>query len=247
MALKDNNKTLIIDVMDAYVYKGNDLIFYSENLTSTNLKNEVKQSDVNNGKGNSLFSVLNQSKSASITLSSNVFSFATVALNTGLDIVTGTGVAYKNPEIMTLDATKKITLVSAPLIEGELAFLKLDGTPIVGVYESTGKTVTFATGVTGDKVKVMPYKYESPATSTTITVDSDTFATGVRLVLKTYEKGAGQTILSDIDIICENCIPLGSWELNTKSEVQAEDSKIELKVMIDSEGNYYKIVKTPRV
>ena len=247
MALKDNTKTLIVDVMDAYVYKGDDLIFYSENLTSTSIKNEVKQSEVNNGKGNSLFSVLNQGKSAKITLSSNVFSFATVALNTGLEIVTGAGVAYKNPEIMTLGATKEITLTNAPIIEGELAFLKLDGTPIEGVYESTGKTVTFATGVTGDKVKVMPYRYESPATSTTITVDADTFATGCRLVLKTYEKGADQTILSDIDIICENVMPLGSWELNTKSEVQAEDANIELNVMIDSEGNYYKIVKTPRV
>ena len=247
MALKDNNKTLIIDVMDAYVYKGNDLIFYSENLTSAGIKNEVKQSEVNNGKGNGLFTMLNQGKSAKITLSSNVFSFATVALNTGLDIVTGAGIAYKNPEIMTLDASKKITLTNSPLIAGELAFLKLDGTPITGVYEDTGKTVTFATGVAGDKVKVMPYRYESPATSTTITVDAKTFATGVRLVLKTYEKGADQTILSDIDIICENVMPVGSWELNTKSEVQAEDSNIELNVMKDSEGNYYKIVKTPRV
>ena len=83
MALKDNNKTLIIDVMDAYVYKANDLIFYSENLTSAGIKNELNQSEVNNGKGNGLFTMLNQGKSAKITLSSNVFSFATVALNTG--------------------------------------------------------------------------------------------------------------------------------------------------------------------
>ena len=63
MALKDNNKTLIVDVFDAEFKKDGKTVFYSKNLTSTNLSNEIEQEEVRNGKGNALFAVLNKNKS----------------------------------------------------------------------------------------------------------------------------------------------------------------------------------------
>lgn len=245
MALKDNKKTLLIDVFDAYYYQNDELMFYSENLTSANLSNEITQTEVKNGKGNKLFTKINTGKSAKIELSSNVFSFAQVALNSGCDIVTGKGIAYKAPEFMVLDADKKITLVEVPLIETELAFIK-DGEPVIGTYDDTDNTVLFSTLQEGDKVKVMPYRYETAETATTLTIDTETFAKGGRLILQTYEKDSLQNIVADIQIIAEKVLPEGSWSLNTQSEVQAQDQTISLSILADDEGNYYKVVRTPR-
>lgn len=245
MALKDNKKTLIVDVFDAYYYVKDKLVFYSENLTSANLTNEITQTEVKNGKGNQLFSKINTGKTASVTLSSNVFSFSQIALNSGCDIVTGKGIAYKIPEIKTLDVDKKITLTEKPLNKDELSFLK-NGEEVEGAYNETDDTVTFSTLAEGDKVKVMPYRYETADTATTVTIDTKTFATGGKLVLTTYEKDANQNIVADIQIIAEKVLPEGSWSLNTQSEVQAQDQEIPLSILSDDEGNYYKIVRIPR-
>ena len=48
MADNNNKKTLIVDVFDAYYYDNEDnLVFYSENLTSAGISNEISQEEVN--------------------------------------------------------------------------------------------------------------------------------------------------------------------------------------------------------
>lgn len=249
MALKDNKKVLLIDVMDAYYYQNDKLTFYSENLTSSNLTNSIDQDEVKNGKGNSLFATLNKGKNASIELTSNVFSFATVCLNSGTDIVTGKGVGYAIPkkyELTGANPDSKLTLEKKPLIPDELAFFDKDGEVVEGIYSEVDDTVTFATLDEGDVVKVMPYRYETAETASTITIDAETFATGGKLVLTTYERNANNEIIADIQIICERVMPEGSWELNTQSEVQAQDMSVNVKIMKDDDGNLYKIVRIPR-
>lgn len=249
MAIQDNKKTLIIDVMDAYYYKDGDLVFYSENLTSSNLTNKVDQDEVRNGKGNMLFAMLNKKKSASVELNSNVFSFATVALQSGADIVTGKGIAYKIPKIVVPTVAGEIDLEATPLKPTEVKVLNIStGVPIAGTLVDKKFTATTPADLAiGAKVKVMPYSYETAETATTITIDAKTFATGGKLVLQTYEKDASDRIVADIQIICERVTPDGSWDLATQSEVQAKDMKITMNILADDEGNYYKIVRVPRV
>lgn len=249
MALKDNKKTLIVDVMDAYYYQNDDLVFYSENLTSSNLTNKVDQEEVRNGKGNMLFAMLNKKKSASIELNSNVFSFATVALQSGCDIVTGKGIAYKVPKIVTVTTAGEIDLESTPLKPLEVRVVNIStGAPIAGTLVDKKFTATTPVDLPIDgKAKIMPYSYETAETASTITIDSKTFATGGKLVLQTYERNADNKIIADIQIICEKVMPDGSWDLQTQSEVQAKDMKVTMNILADDEGNYYKIVRVPRV
>ena len=246
--LQDNNKTLIVDVFDAFFRKDGKVVFYSENLTSSNLTNKIDQSEVKNGKGNKLFTMLNKSKSASIELNSNVFSFATVAMQSGQDIVTGKGIAFKTVEKLTVATAGEVTLSETPLFPAEIQVMNIQtGAEIAGTLTAKVFTATTPTDLPLNAiVKVMPYKFETPETATTITVDTETFSEGGELVLTTYERNADNRIIADIQIICQHAIPDGSWELATQSEVQPKDMKITMNILADEEGNYYKIVRIPR-
>lgn len=247
MALKDNDKTLIVDVFDAEFRKDGKTVFYSKNLTSTNLANEIEQEEVRNGKGNALFAVLNKNKSATVTLGTNVFSFATVCMTSGAEIVTGAGVGYTPIQEYTLDSTKSITLEHTPLDDSELQFINIKtGEEATGTYSKDGDKVTFTDLAEGDKVRLMTYTYESPASSSVITIKAEDYATGGQLILTTYERNADNKIIADIAIVCQRAIPDGNWELDTQSEVQPTDLEIKMNIMKDEEGNLYKIVRTPR-
>ena len=247
MALKDNNKTLIVDVFDAELKKDGKTVFYSKNLTSTNLSNEIEQEEVRNGKGNALFAVLNKNKSAKITLGTNVFSFATICMTSGAEIVTGAGVGYAPIKEYTLASDKSIALEHKPLDSTALQFINTKtGEEVTGVYAQEGDKVTFDALSEGDLVRCMTYKFESPDNSSVITVNAEDYATGGELILTTYERNADNKIIADIAIVCQRVIPDGNWELNTQSEVQPTDLEITLNVMKDEEGNLYKIIRTPR-
>ena len=246
--LQDNNKTLIVDVFDAFFRKNGKVVFYSENLTSSNLTNKIDQAEVKNGKGNKLFAMLNKSKSASIELNSNVFSFATVAMQTGQDIVTGKGIAFKAVEKLKVTTAGEVDLTETPLFPIEIQVMDIKtGKEIAGSVVGKKFTATVATDLPLDAiVKVMPYKFETPATASTLTVDTESFAEGGELVLTTYERNADNKIIADVQIICQHAMPDGSWELATQSEVQPKDMKITMNILADEEGNYYKIVRIPR-
>lgn len=247
MALKDNNKTLIVDVFDAEYRKDGKTVFYSKNLTSTGISNEIEQEEVRNGKGNALFAVLNKNKSAKITLGTNVFSFSTVCMTSGAEIVTGAGVGYAPIKEYTLDTDKSIALEHTPLDSTELQFVDpKTGEEVKGTYAQEGDKVTFTTLSKGDLVRCMTYKFESAEGSSVITINAEDYATGGELILTTYERNADNKIISDIAIVCQRVIPDGNWELNTQSEVQPTDLEITLNVMKDDEGNLYKIIRVPR-
>lgn len=248
MPLEDNNKTLIVDVFDAVFKRNGKTVFYSEDLTSTNLVNKVDYSEVNTGKGNKLFAKLPKGRGVTVELNTPVFSFATVAMQSGADIVTGAGIAYRKIDNIKVTTAGEITLPFTPLFPTDVEVMNIDtGVAIAGTI--TGKVFT-ATAPTDlalkQVVKVMPYKYETPATASTITVDAETYAEGGELILTTYEKSNDNKIVADIIITCPHVIPDGSWELQTQSEVQPKDMKINMSVLADKEDNYYTIQRIPR-
>ena len=114
------------------------------------------------------------------------------------------------------------------------------------VYAEEGDKVTFDALSEGDLIRCMTYKFESPDNSSVITVNAEDYATGGELILTTYERNANQKIVADITIIAESVYPSGTWEFNTQSEITPVDISMDMKVLADSEGNYYKIVRTPR-
>lgn len=247
MALKDNDKTLIVDVFDAVYQQDGKTVFYSQNLTSANLSNQLDKEEVRNGKGNALFAVLNKNKTATITLGTNVFSFSTVCMTSGAEIVTGKGVAYAPIKNYTLDSDKSIVLDQIPLESDKLEFINVaTNEEAKGTYTAEGNKVTFADLKEGDKVRCMVYTYESAEGASTITVNAEDFATGGKLILTTYERNADNKIIADIAIVCERVVPEGNWEINTQSEVQPTDLEITMNILKDDEGNLYKIIRTPR-
>ena len=244
--MSDFIKNLVTDVFSAYFYVDGKLIYTSRNLTKSGLDNKISSEEIRNGAGNGLFCTLFTDKGAEITLGENTFNFDTIAMQAGVETITGVGSGYSNEVELVAGATKNITLPVAPKT-GAILNMQCKGVDVIGTL--TDLEVVFATGViTGDTVKVYPYEIATGATTKSITINQNSFPEGGTLVLKTKEVSSLQKVVADIEIICPNAIPTGEWKLDTSAKVQANDQEIKMKVMsFNSNGDMYKINRIPRV
>lgn len=238
-------KELLIDVFESYYYQTvagkRKLVFMSQNMTSTGITNSQSENEVRNGAGNSLFATLSGQKDVTVKLSENVFSFEFLSMMTGSSIITGAGVGITSPQYFTVDSvTKKITLSETPKTSSELVIY--DGETLLqsSAYTVSGKDVTFTT-VPTNKTMVEPYKFDTSATSKTMTISGDTFADGGELWLKGVVKNNKEKATAYIWFVFDNVKPTGSFDINTASEKQAQEMTVEMKVLKNSEGNLYRI------
>ena len=242
----DFTKNIIVDVYTAYYYTPTgELVYTSKNLTKGNLENKSSSTNVTNGRGDGLWTILNSNKEVNVTLTENTFNFDTLSMLSGSSISVGAGESYSEEVDLVAGATKDITLPVAP-IAGAVLTMFCKGVEVTGTL--SGTTVTFTTGVAqGDTVRVYPYKVATEATSQTIVINNSLFPSGGTLVLKTQEVSADKKVVADIDIVMPNAIVTSDFKLDTTSKVQANESDISMKICAyNDNGDLYKIVKKPR-
>lgn len=93
-------------------------------------------------------------------------------------------------------------------------------------------------------LKVMPYVYKVDSTkTTTLTIDSKTFAEGGELWLQTIEKDEKQKATAYVYFVFENAMPEGNFEINTVSEVQPNDMTINMRILPNEDGELYRIIR----
>ena len=93
-------------------------------------------------------------------------------------------------------------------------------------------------------LKVMPYIYKTDNTkTTTLTIDSKTFAEGGELWLQTIEKDEKQKATAYVYFVFENAMPEGNFEINTVSEVQPNDMTINMRILPNEDGELYRIIR----
>ena len=93
-------------------------------------------------------------------------------------------------------------------------------------------------------LKVMPYVYKTEAgKTTTLTIDSKTFAEGGELWLQTIEKDEKQKATAYVYFVFENAMPEGNFEINTVSEVQPNDMTINMRILPNEDGELYRIIR----
>ena len=101
-----------------------------------------------------------------------------------------------------------------------------------------------ATKLDTQTLKVMPYVYKTKAgKTTTLTIDSKTFAEGGELWLQTIEKDEKQKATAYVYFVFENAMPEGNFEINTVSEVQPNDMTINMRILPNEDGELYRIIR----
>ena len=140
---------------------------------------------------------------------------------------------------------KPVTSASA-IVEGEFMVVKeKNGDAFDG--QGTAYIVLIkadADKLTNQTLKVMPYVYKTEAgKTTTLTIDSKTFAEGGELWLQTIEKDEKQKATAYVYFVFENAMPEGNFEINTVSEVQPNDMTINMRILPNEDGELYRIIR----
>lgn len=239
-------KGMLVDVWDAYLYDDKDnVIFMSENLTSSDVTGKADESEVRNGKGNALFAKLYSNKTIDVSLKTNAFSFDMIALLAGTTVATGSNTCFYECKTYTV-VSGKITLDEEPKYPTKLNVYK-GNTKLSSVTQGTTNKKEFTvTGATdGDEVKVMPYEFDcTDADLQTIEIKADEFPSACKLVLTGYYKSNKNKITDKMVIEIPKATVSSDFSLSTSSEVKAVESEIKLSAMSDN-GKLVKITKIP--
>jgi hypothetical protein len=236
-------KKLVCDVFDAVMIDNTDgSVAGTTTLQSANIDVVVNEVEVRAGKGNALQATLHVQRDINVDLTDIEWKPEWVAKQLGTTITTGAGEAYAMPkwyEAVDLDGEEVGTAIGFNLDETPLTTdsgLKIydeDGTEVVVTtgYTITGKAVTIVGGVAGDMYEVRTYKYATPATTQTLTFESDKFAKGVTLALSTFETDENETHPFELQYQFPSAIPNGSFQINTSSEKNASTQNLKLKIV----------------
>lgn len=240
---KYEDKNLLCDVFDAYFYdsKGN-LVFMSENLTSSEITGSADENEVRNGRGNGLFAKLYSNKTVDVTLQTNAFDFSTVALLAGTTVGTGKGTCY-TPSLLLTVKEGKVVLPYTPKNPSSLE-VYANGTQVESSSVKATKNSVTLTGVdNGKEVKIMPYEFDMPEEEyKEIVVRADQFPTAGKLILKGVEKNKNSQNYKDITIIIEKAQPSADFTISTSSEVKPSETEIKLSALVDN-GRLMRVVE----
>lgn len=242
---KYEDKNLLCDVFDAYFYDSKDnLVFMSENLTSSEITGSADENEVRNGRGNGLFAKLYSNKTVEVTLKTNAFDFSTVALLAGTTVGTGKGTCY-TPALLLTVKEKKVVLPYAPKNSTSLE-IYADGTLVEsGNIQVTKNSVTLTGVDNGKEVKIMPYEFDMPTDKDEykeIVVRADQFPSAGKLVLKGVEKNKSSQNYRDLTIIIEKAQPSSDFTLSTSSEVEPTETEIKLSALVEN-GRLMRVIE----
>lgn len=239
------DKNLLCDVFDAYFYdaQGN-LVFMSENLTSSDITGSADEKEVRNGRGNGLFAKLYSNKKIEVSLKTNAFDFSTVALLAGTTVGTGKGTCYTPSLIQTLNEDNEVVLPYEPKVVSKVEIYHNGELVEASKYSITNNTVAFTELVDGDEVIIMPFEFEMPGNDEykEIVIRADQFPTAGKLVLKGVEKNKSAENYKDLTIIIDKAQPASDFSLSTSSEVDATETEIKLSALVNN-GRLMRVIE----
>lgn len=239
------DKNLLCDVFDAYFYdaQGN-LVFMSENLTSSDITGSADEKEVRNGRGNGLFAKLYSNKKIEVSLKTNAFDFSTVALLAGTTVGTGKGTCFTPSLIQTVKANKEVILPYTPKNTSKVEIYHNGELVEASKYSITKNAVTFTDLSVGDEIVVMPFEFDMPSGEEykEIVIRADQFPTAGKLVLKGVEKNKSAENYKDLTIIIDKAQPASDFSLSTSSEVDATETEIKLSALVDN-GRLMRVIE----
>ena len=241
----NTGKKLVCDVFDAILIDSVDsTVAGTTTLQSGNIDVAVSEVEVRSGKGNALQATLHVQRDINVDLTDIEWKPEWIAKQLGTSIITGASVAYAMPKwytVVDLDAEGAgtalgFTLDKEPLAsDSGLVIYDENGVllTIATDYTIAAKVVTIAKAsvVVGDVFEARTYKYATGDTTQTLTFESDKFSHGVTLALSTFETDEDESNPFELQYIFPNCVPNGSFQIQTSSEKKAATQSLKLKVI----------------
>ena len=196
-------KAFLANVMDAFVYSGDQLLFTSKALTDSSISIGITAEEVRGGKGNKLIGRYFHDSSFGLTLQDALFELGYIAHNVGSQVVTGTSGSLTEEQV----------------VASASGTLSVTGT--TGVTLADGSAI-----VNGDTYCV---KYMSEAACDEVVVSADFVPDEVTVVLKgdLYKASRGNdvstsSIIGHIEVVVPRFQLEGSMEISLSSSGAAQ-------------------------
>lgn len=252
-------KAFLANVMDAYVYAGDQLLFTSKALTDSSISIGITAEEVRGGKGNKLIGRYFHDSSFGLTLQDALFELGYIAHNVGSQVVSGTS-GMLTEEQITATGSGALTVGGTPydfLSLGTIGWIAKPGSDEWSTFTFSGSSatgVTLADGsaiINGDTYCV---KYMSEAPCDEIVISADFVPDEVSVVLKgdLYKASKGNdvstsSIIGHIEVDVPRFQLEGSMDISLSSSgaAQIPFSGQALVTMEESceGGGYYAVVK----
>lgn len=234
-------KRILCDVMDLHVFDiaTGKHIMTEEDLTTASLEFDVTTKEVRGGKGNPVICILSSGRKVTIKSENPVMNLQNIATQLGTSIVTGENIGYTEKNKLKVQINGGIAQIILPKLPLNPTNLKYSykGTDLVPttdyVLHADNRTVdVLVAGVQlNDVVVVESYEYKTSASARTISIDSESYPKGVKLVCDTYLKDTETNIKESLKVVFPKAIPTGKFSMATKSEVDASQTSIEYTVI----------------
>ena len=252
-------KAFLANVMDAYVYAGDQLLFTSKALTDSSISIGITAEEVRGGKGNKLIGRYFHYSSFGLTLQDALFELGYIAHNVGSQVVSGTS-GMLTEEQITATGSGALTVGGTPydfLSLGTIGWIAKLGSDEWSTFTFSGSSatgVTLADGsaiINGDTYCV---KYMSEAPCDEVVISADFVPDEVSVVLKgdLYKASKGNdvstsSIIGHIEVDVPRFQLEGSMDISLSSSgaAQIPFSGQALVTMEESceGGGYYAVVK----
>ena len=223
-------KAFLANVMDAYVYAQDQLLFTSKALTDSSISIGVTAEEIRGGKGNKLIGRFFHDSTFGLELQDALFNLEYIAHNVGSQIVSGEGSVLKEEQIVATGAGA-LTVTGTPadfLGQGTIGWIALPGSDEWATFTFTGSSatqVTLADGsalVSGDTYCV---KYMNEVACEEVVIPADFVPDEVTVILKgdLYKASKGNDV-STSSVIGHIEVEVPRFQLNGTMDISLNSS-----------------------
>ena len=254
-------KAFLANVMDAYVYSQNQLLFTSKALTDSSISIGVSAEEIRGGKGNKLIGRFFHDSTFGLTLQDALFNLEYIAHNVGSQIVSGEGSALAEEQVVATGAGA-LTVSGSPadfLGQGVIGWVAKPGSDEWETFTFSGSSATdvvLADGsalINGDTYCV---KYMNEVACDEVVVPADFVPDEVTVILKgdLYKASKGNDV-STSSIIGHIEVEVPRFQLDGSMDITLNSSGAsqipfagQALVTMDARagcesGGYYAIIK----
>lgn len=252
-------KAFLANVMDAYVYAGDQLLFTSKALTDSSISIGITAEEVRGGKGNKLIGRYFHDSSFGLTLQDALFELGYIAHNVGSQVVSGTS-GMLTEEQITATGSGALTVSGTPydfLSLGTIGWIAKPGSDEWSTFTFSGSSATGVTLADGSAIiegDAYCVKYMGEAPCDEVVISADFVPDEVTVILKgdLYKASKGNdvstsSIIGHIEVDVPRFQLEGSMDISLSSSgaAQIPFSGQALVTMEESceGGGYYAVVK----
>lgn len=252
-------KAFLANVMDAYVYAGDQLLFTSKALTDSSISIGITAEEVRGGKGNKLIGRYFHDSSFGLTLQDALFELGYIAHNVGSQVVSGTS-GMLTEEQITATSSGALTVSGTPydfLSLGTIGWIAKPGSDEWSTFTFSGSSATGVTLADGSAIiegDAYCVKYMGEAPCDEVVISADFVPDEVTVILKgdLYKASKGNdvstsSIIGHIEVDVPRFQLEGSMDISLSSSgaAQIPFSGQALVTMEESceGGGYYAVVK----